>query len=253
MALPVSFGCGECAYKPNSAHSWHFQCHLDAVSMLTKPHSTHSWRCRYARAGKRDACLLAAVDEIICACPLHCVGLTDWDVSSMMGKLAIFAFAAWASLQSGGVIAGLAMAGVVLAATSTSATLMQLWYRCGGVVVVCTDVLLWYGCGGVVVVFTDSECRSEGGAYHKYVPASGGGGVHQWSEKKSCRPSPVLNLRFRHFGQSMRCLRHVWSTPQLSIFDFGGAKQNQEGSHVNGARGLGQETVVFSCPWDKSI
>ncbi|KAF5836148.1 OPT oligopeptide transporter protein-domain-containing protein [Dunaliella salina] len=52
-------------------------------------------------------------------------GLTDWDVSSMMGKLAIFAFAAWASLNNGGVIAGLAMAGVVLAATSTSATLMQ--------------------------------------------------------------------------------------------------------------------------------
>jgi len=43
----------------------------------------------------------------------------------MMGKLAIFGFAAWAGLQHGGVVAGLAMAGVVLAATSTSATLMQ--------------------------------------------------------------------------------------------------------------------------------
>ncbi|KAJ9533802.1 hypothetical protein QJQ45_026882 [Haematococcus lacustris] len=57
-------------------------------------------------------------------------GLTDWDVSSMMAKLAIFGFAGWAGLQAGGVVVGLAMSGVVLAVTSTNATLMQD-YRTG--------------------------------------------------------------------------------------------------------------------------
>lgn len=43
-----------------------------------------------------------------------------------MGKLAIFLFAAWAGVQGGGVVVGLAMAGVLLAATSTAASLMQV-------------------------------------------------------------------------------------------------------------------------------
>lgn len=53
------------------------------------------------------------------------MGLTDWDVSSTFSKLAIFLYAAYVGVQAGGVITGLAMAGVFLSATSTSATLMQ--------------------------------------------------------------------------------------------------------------------------------
>ena len=52
-------------------------------------------------------------------------GLTDQDNSSMYGKLCIFIFAAWAGTANQGVIAGLGMCGVVLAATSQAASLMQ--------------------------------------------------------------------------------------------------------------------------------
>jgi hypothetical protein len=47
-------------------------------------------------------------------------GLTDWDMSSLYGKLCIFAFAAWAG-QNGGVIAGLGVCGVMLSVTSAAA------------------------------------------------------------------------------------------------------------------------------------
>ncbi len=42
-----------------------------------------------------------------------------------MGKLAIFIFASWAGVQAGGVITGLVLCGVVLAACSAGTTLMQ--------------------------------------------------------------------------------------------------------------------------------
>jgi len=51
-------------------------------------------------------------------------GLTDWDMSTMYGKIGIFLFAAWAG-SGGGVVVGLAICGVLLSSTSMSATLMQ--------------------------------------------------------------------------------------------------------------------------------
>ncbi|GBF88235.1 metal-nicotianamine transporter-like protein [Raphidocelis subcapitata] len=51
-------------------------------------------------------------------------GLTDWDMSSMYAKLALFIFAAWAGVEGNGVIVGLGICGVVLSATSSAATLM---------------------------------------------------------------------------------------------------------------------------------
>lgn len=50
----------------------------------------------------------------------YAAGLTDWDMASMYGKLCIFAFAAWAG-SNGGVIAGLAICGVVLSTTNAAA------------------------------------------------------------------------------------------------------------------------------------
>ena len=46
-------------------------------------------------------------------------GLTDWDQSSLYGKLCIFAFAAWGG-QNDGVIAGLAVCGIMLSVTSAA-------------------------------------------------------------------------------------------------------------------------------------
>lgn len=51
--------------------------------------------------------------------------LTDWNMASLYGKLAIFIFAAWAGLEAGGVIAGLAVCGVVFASVSSASDLMQ--------------------------------------------------------------------------------------------------------------------------------
>ncbi|MEW5319879.1 MAG: hypothetical protein WDW38_010998 [Sanguina aurantia] len=52
------------------------------------------------------------------------MGLTDWDMSTIYGKIGIFAFAGLVGSQ-GGVTVGLVMCGVLLASTSTAATLMQ--------------------------------------------------------------------------------------------------------------------------------
>eukprot|EP00884_Botryococcus_braunii_P005782 jgi/Botrbrau1/15204/Bobra.0149s0063.1 len=51
-------------------------------------------------------------------------GLTDWNMASVYGKIALFCFAAWAS-EGGGIIAGLGMCGVLLATTNAAADLMQ--------------------------------------------------------------------------------------------------------------------------------
>ena len=56
----------------------------------------------------------------------YTAGLTDQDNSSIYGKLAILIFSAWAGTAGGGVIAGLGICGVVVAATSQAAVLMQV-------------------------------------------------------------------------------------------------------------------------------
>ncbi|EFN55181.1 hypothetical protein CHLNCDRAFT_57961 [Chlorella variabilis] len=52
-------------------------------------------------------------------------GLTDWNMASLYGKLAIFLFAAWAGLDAGGVITGLAVCGVMFASVGAASDLMQ--------------------------------------------------------------------------------------------------------------------------------
>lgn len=56
-------------------------------------------------------------------------GLTDQDNSSMFGKLGIFIFAAWQG-YTGGVTSGLVLCGVMLAATTQAANLMQDFRTC---------------------------------------------------------------------------------------------------------------------------
>lgn len=61
----------------------------------------------------------------ICYVNAYVCGLTDNDISSMYGKLCIFAFAAWAGYGNGGVIVGLAICGVILSTTSSTAGMMS--------------------------------------------------------------------------------------------------------------------------------
>ena len=65
-----------------------------------------------------------AVAPAFCFANAYAAGLTDWDMASMYGKLCIFAFAAWGGVGGGGVIAGLAICGVVLSTTSAASGLM---------------------------------------------------------------------------------------------------------------------------------
>ncbi|CAL8462318.1 g1851 [Coccomyxa elongata] len=60
---------------------------------------------------------------VFSVCNAYGAGLTDWDMSSLYGKLCIFAFAAWAG-HNGGVTAGLAICGVMLSVTSAACSLM---------------------------------------------------------------------------------------------------------------------------------
>ena len=56
-------------------------------------------------------------------------GLTDWDQSSLYGKLCIFAFAAWGG-HNDGVIAGLAVCGIMLSVTSAACGELGLQSAC---------------------------------------------------------------------------------------------------------------------------
>jgi len=58
-------------------------------------------------------------------CNAYGCGLTDWSLVTTYGKLAIFIFGAWAGKDGGGVLAGLATCGVMMAIVSTAADLMQ--------------------------------------------------------------------------------------------------------------------------------
>ena len=60
----------------------------------------------------------------------YSAGLTDWDQSSLFGKLGIFFFAAWAGGQSGGVIAGLAVCGILINTTGAASGKLALLSCC---------------------------------------------------------------------------------------------------------------------------
>lgn len=89
-----------------------------------------------------------------CIVPLFAVpnvygmGLTDWDMASTYGKVAIFIFAAW-----GGVIPGLASCGILLQGTSSAATLMQD-FRTGFITLSSPRAMFWSQvCGAFVGCF----------------------------------------------------------------------------------------------------
>ncbi|EIE18748.1 OPT superfamily oligopeptide transporter [Coccomyxa subellipsoidea C-169] len=69
--------------------------------------------------------VLVIVSPLFAVANAYGAGLTDFDMSSIYGTVAIFAFAAWTGSQNGGVIAALAVCGLVMASTSSAALLMQ--------------------------------------------------------------------------------------------------------------------------------
>ncbi|XP_042384557.1 probable metal-nicotianamine transporter YSL12 isoform X3 [Zingiber officinale] len=66
-----------------------------------------------------------AVAPVLAFCNAYGCGLTDWNMASTYGKLAIFVFGAWAGAHHGGVLAGLASCGVMMSIVATASDLMQ--------------------------------------------------------------------------------------------------------------------------------
>ncbi|XP_051226041.1 probable metal-nicotianamine transporter YSL6 [Lolium perenne] len=64
------------------------------------------------------------VAPLLAFCNSYGTGLTDWSLASTYGKIGLFIFASWVG-QNGGVIAGLAVCGVMMSIVSTAADLMQ--------------------------------------------------------------------------------------------------------------------------------
>ncbi|AQK44939.1 putative metal-nicotianamine transporter YSL7 [Zea mays] len=62
---------------------------------------------------------------VLAFCNAYGMGLTDWSLASTYGKLAIFAFGAWAGKPHSGVLVGLATCGIMMNIVSTAADLMQ--------------------------------------------------------------------------------------------------------------------------------
>ncbi|KAJ8511251.1 hypothetical protein OPV22_001685 [Ensete ventricosum] len=65
------------------------------------------------------------VAPLLAFCNAYGCGLTDWNLASAYGKLAIFVFGAWAGAHHGGVLAGLAACGVMMNIVATASDLMQ--------------------------------------------------------------------------------------------------------------------------------
>ncbi|WVZ86462.1 hypothetical protein U9M48_033233 [Paspalum notatum var. saurae] len=61
---------------------------------------------------------------VLAFCNAYGSGLTDWSLVTAYGKLAIFAFGAWAGASHGGVLAGLAACGVMMNIVGTASDLM---------------------------------------------------------------------------------------------------------------------------------
>eukprot|EP00253_Pinus_taeda_P008834 PITA_08834 len=65
------------------------------------------------------------VAPVLAFCNAYGCGLTDWNLASTYGKLAILIFEAWAGKDDSGLLAGLASCGVMMSIVSTAADLMQ--------------------------------------------------------------------------------------------------------------------------------
>ncbi|WOL16869.1 putative metal-nicotianamine transporter YSL12 [Canna indica] len=91
---------------------------IAAVSITTIPHIFPQLKWYYVLVVYLFAPILAFCNAYGC-------GLTDWNMASTYGKLAIFIFGAWAGAHNGGVVAGLAACGVMLSIVATASDLMQ--------------------------------------------------------------------------------------------------------------------------------
>ncbi|CAL9753400.1 unnamed protein product [Musa acuminata subsp. burmannicoides] len=91
---------------------------LAVLSIVTLPHVFPPLKWYY---------ILVAyvVAPVLAFCNAYGCGLTDWNMASTYGKLAIFIFGAWAGASHSGVLAGLASCGVVMCTVCTASDLMQ--------------------------------------------------------------------------------------------------------------------------------
>lgn len=69
--------------------------------------------------------VIYVIAPVLAFCNAYGTGLTDWNLASTYGKLAIFTIGAWAGGAHGGVVAGLAACGVMMNIVSTASDLMQ--------------------------------------------------------------------------------------------------------------------------------
>ncbi|KAK9831441.1 hypothetical protein WJX81_005019 [Elliptochloris bilobata] len=118
-----------------------------------------------------------AVAPVFSVANAYGAGVTDWDQASLFGKLGIFAFAAWGGAQGGGVIAGLAVCGILLTVTSAAAGLMGD-FRTGWITLtsprsmfVAQVVGSLMGCFVAPLVFMFLNAASPVGGDHSIYPA----------------------------------------------------------------------------------
>lgn len=90
---------------------------LAIVSTISMPHLFSPVKWYYVL-------ICYSLAPILAFCNAYGTGLTDWNLSSSYGKLALFVFGAWAGTD-GGVLVGLALCGVMMSIVSVAADLIQ--------------------------------------------------------------------------------------------------------------------------------
>ncbi|TVU33654.1 hypothetical protein EJB05_25484, partial [Eragrostis curvula] len=91
---------------------------LSVISIVVIPYL-------YPQLGSYQVALIYLALPFFAFCYVYGLGMTDMNLSSTYGKLAMFVFGSWVGINNGGVITGLVACGVVIGSMSNGGDLMQ--------------------------------------------------------------------------------------------------------------------------------
>uniref|UniRef100_A0ACD5V4N7 Uncharacterized protein n=1 Tax=Avena sativa TaxID=4498 RepID=A0ACD5V4N7_AVESA len=91
---------------------------MSVISIVVIPHL-------YTQLRYHHVALAYIIAPVFAFCNAYGNGITDMNIASTYGKIAILIFSSWVGLQDGGVVAGLAACAIIVSNVSTASDLMQ--------------------------------------------------------------------------------------------------------------------------------
>ncbi|KAL6893613.1 hypothetical protein ACP4OV_007711 [Aristida adscensionis] len=91
---------------------------LSTISTIAIPHL-------YPQLRYHQVAFVYLIAPVFAFCNAYGAGVTDINIGTDYGKIAILVFSSWVGLEHGGVVAGLAAGGIIMSTISSAADLMQ--------------------------------------------------------------------------------------------------------------------------------